>query len=199
MICRDEHQPLLGHGRTLGAHPCLCHRTGTREGPCLPKEKADVCCQSTRSIAPPSPGSSIALQHSSDLAAIPSRQPRASTAGCKHPSTSLFQGSHSLPVLPTHLPHRLLPGFLWGFPLWGFAPLVLSALGTPPPRPTDPSTSEVTCRPSLQGLYVDTTCSSWIPITATTHSGLSSGQKHISPQITVICTPVLNPPRLQAS
>lgn len=132
MICRDEHQPLLGHGRTLGAQPCLCHRTGTREGPCLPKEKADVCCQSTRSIAPPSPGSSIALQHSSDLAAIPSRQPRASTAGCKHPSTSLFQGSHSLPVLPTHLPHRLLPGFLWGFPLWGFAPLVLSALGAPP-------------------------------------------------------------------
>ena len=112
MICRDEHQPLLGQGRTLGAQPCLCHRTGTREGPCLPKEEADVCCQSPRSTAPPSPGSSIALQHSSDLAAIPSRQPRASTAGCKHPSTSLFQGSHSLPVLPTHLPHRLLPGFL---------------------------------------------------------------------------------------
>ena len=49
MICRDEHQPLLGQGRTLGAQPCLCHRTGTREGPCLPKEEADVCCQSPRS------------------------------------------------------------------------------------------------------------------------------------------------------
>ena len=84
-------------------------------------------------------------------------------------------------------------GFLSG------ALLLLSFLPWVPLPPTDPSTSEVTCRPSLQGLYVDTTCSSWIPITATTHSGLSSGQKHIPPQITVTCTPVLNPPRLQAS
>ena len=99
----------------------------------------------------------------------------------------------SLHTCPTGFSLDSFGGFLSG------ALLLLSFLPWVPLPPTDPSTSEVTCRPSLQGLYVDTTCSSWIPITATTHSGLSSGQKHIPPQITVTCTPVLNPPRLQAS
>lgn len=95
MICRDEYTGPFWDTAGRCAHPCLCHRTGTREGPCLPKEKADVCCQSTRSIAPPSPGSSIALQHSSDLA--------------KHSQQAAAQGLHCRVQAPLHFPISGLP------------------------------------------------------------------------------------------
>ena len=165
--------------------------------PSRPKEEADVCYQSPQSTTPPSPGSSIVLQYSSDLLAVPSRQPRASIAGWSTPPRPHFRAptpsSSSPHTCPTDFSLDSFGGFLSG------ALLLLSFLPWVPLPTTDLSTSEVTCRPSLQGPYVDTTCSSQIPITAITHSGLSSGQKHIPPQMTLTRTPVLNPPRPQAS
>ena len=125
----------LGQGRTLGAQPCLCHRMGTREGPCLPKLPWGGW-----HLLPVSSvhGTSISRLFNCPKGQLwPRHHPQQAAQGlhCRGHAPLHFpiSGLHSLPFLPTHLPHRLLHGFLWGFPLWGFAPLVLSALSVPPP------------------------------------------------------------------
>lgn len=77
--------------------------------------------------------------------------------------------------------------FLWGFPLWG---LCSSCPFCPAPPPPPPNRSQHFWG-HMQAFFTralrDTTCSSWIPITATTHSGLSSDRStsHLKLQLYV--------------